>query len=278
MKTWRDADIEKSLTDLRWPPVDNVERKQTFLNTYQQRAARRSAQHTRPHGLALGWTVACCCILLIVTGIVTVRTLNTMQVIAERILVPASTVAGPLPHPEQGGNGSGEGTGTGGTTLGWRLPVAVQTGSTAPFLSHLLADRTHHTATVAKDGFTLLTDTISGQILGVTSSKIPDRSDFNIVYPSSSLAASQVLPALVDNAFFHRIDGKVLSVTPIPTYVDKNATLKSASAAVLVSGRGGWRFTFVVDAATNTLLGVSWSTHVTGIVLSSWRGAYIIGK
>ena len=277
MKTRSDVDIERTLMDVRWPTADTAERKQMFLNTYRRRAAARLTQRAHSRRLMLGWT-AVCCIFLLITSIVSVHTLNTIQVIAERILVPASAVAGPLPYPEQGGNSSGEGTGTGGTTLGWRLPVAVQTGSTAPFLSHLLADRTHHTATVAKDGFTFLTDTISGQILGVTSSKMPDLSDFNIVYPSSSLAVSQVLPALVDNVFFDRTDGKVLSVTPIPTYVDKNATLKPASAAVLVSGRNSWRFTFVVDAATNTLLGVSWSTHVIGVVLSSWRGAYMIGE
>jgi hypothetical protein len=26
------------------------------------------------------------------------------------------------------------------------------------------------------------------------------------------------------------------------------------------------------------LLGISWSAHVTGVVLSFWQGAYIIGK
>ncbi len=277
MKTWRDADIEKHLTDLRWPPVDNAERRQTFLNTYRWRAAARLTQRVHARRLMLGWTAACC-IVLLVTSIVTVSTLNTMQVIAERILVPASTVAGPLPHPEQGGNGSGEGTGAGGTTQGWRLPVAVQAGTTTPLLSHLLADRVHHTATVAKDGFTLLVDTLSGQILGVTSSRISNRTDFDTVPSSSPIAVSQVLPALVSNTFFHRIDGKVISVTPIPTYIDKNSIVKPAIAAVLVSGTGGWQFTFVVDAAGSKFLGVSWSTHVTSVVLSSWRGAYIIGK
>lgn len=277
MKTRSDVDIERTLVDLRWPTADTAERKQMFLNTYRWRAAARLTQRAHSRRLMLGWTAACC-IFLLITSIVSVRTLNTIQVIAERILVPASTVAGPLPHPEQGSNGSGEGTGTGGTTLGWRLPIAVQPDTTVPLLSRLLADEANHTATVAKSGFTLLVDVTSGQILGVTSVTTPDASSFDIVSPSSPPSVSQLFPALDGNTFFHRIKGKIISITPIPTYIDKNSTMKPASVAVLVGAWGGWKLTFVVDEATSTFLGVSWSTHVTGVVLSSWRGAYIIGK
>ena len=277
MKTWRDTDIEQSLTDLRWPPVHSVERKQAFLNTYQQRAAGHSAQRDHVSRLALGWAAICCAVLLVIGGHV-VSGLNTIRTVAERVLVPTSAVAGPLSQPEQHGKEGGEGMGPGGTTEGWRLPITVQPDTTVPLLSRLLADNANHTATVTKSGFTFLIDVASGQILGVTSVTTPDTGSSDIVSPSSPPTASQIAPALDGNTFFRRIGGKVIGVTPIPTYIDKSSTVRPASVAVLVSVRGGWKLSFVIDTVTNTFLGASWSTHVTGFVLSSWRGAYIIGK
>lgn len=273
MRTLQDDDIAKALHNLSWPSGSNDSRRQEFLANYRQRAALRSAQHTlRRHRLNLGLALAACVALVVVTTGIG-HALWTTQRIAENVLTLAMPAGQLTLHPDPE-----EGMGAGRAAGKWPLPVAVQRGTTKASLAYLRRDRANNTATVAEKGFVLLVDAMSGQILGATSPSVPVDAELVRIMPTSFATVQQVLPALETSAFFLRIHADILDVTSLPIYLDKTDKTSPDAAAVLVRGVNGQELTFVVDPATHTFLGASWSTYVTGIVLSSRKGAYIIGK